>query len=193
MRLKPFHQGRLDGLCGVYCVINAARVAIWPAQRLSFNSCTHLFGRLTAELDARSKLCEVMAGGSRPATVSTLLRETDRWLDAAYRTRLRYLRPFNRRLPASAAVLVAVLSRHLSAAHTSAIVGLTGSIDHWTVVKAIRPRTIVLFDSDNMKRLPLASSLKGRGPIQLVASELFLVRCELRRRSTDRTAVRQRR
>ena len=187
MHLEPFRQGRLDGLCGVYSVINATRLAIWPAHQLSVESCSVLFRLMTTKLAGRARLLDVLTGGSRHVLVSTLLREADGWLAEAYGIRLRYQRPYYRCKPtASPTAIAATVAQHLAAGHVSAIVGLTGSIEHWTVVRAVRPKTMLLFDSDDLKRLPLDPA---RLSVELVANELFLIRCECPRAAARRTAA----
>ena len=178
MHLKPMQQGRLDGLCGVYSVINAARLAIWPAQRLTRESCRELFGLLAAELADRAKLLDVLTGGSRHRLVSILLREADGWLRDVYDISLHYRRPYRGQPSISQAVIAATLARHLAAGHASAIAGLTGSIEHWTVVRAVTPKTMLLFDSDDLKRLLLDPRRRGWTPIEIAATDLFLIRCE---------------
>ena len=190
MHLQPFRQGRLDGLCGVYSVINAARLAIWPAHQLSVGSCVYLFGLMTTKLAGRAKLLDVLTGGSRHVLVGTLLREVDTWLTEAYGVRLRYHRPYRSQPSVSPAAIVATLAQHLAAGHASAIAGLSGSIEHWTVVRAVRPKTMLLFDSDDLKRLPLDPARRGRLSVEVVANELFLIRCE-RQKSAMRTAARR--
>ena len=130
MHLKPFRQGRLDGLCGIYSVVNAARLAIWPAQLLTRESCRDLFGLLAAELAHRAKLLDVLTGGSRHVLVSTLLREADGWLRDAYEIRLHYRRPYRDQPSVKVAAIAATLAQHLAAGRTSAIAGLTGTFDH---------------------------------------------------------------
>ncbi len=49
---KPFEQGDLDGLCGVYTVVNAVRLAAHPHRRLPAAECRGLFAALLAELAA---------------------------------------------------------------------------------------------------------------------------------------------
>jgi hypothetical protein len=190
MHMKPYRQGRLDGLCGVYSVINAARLAIWPTHQLSVGSCGVLFRLMTTKLAGRAKLLDVLTGGSRHVLVSTLLREADGWLAEAYGVRLRYKRPYYRCEPAvSPTAIAATLAQHLAAGHVSAIVGLTGGIEHWTVVRAVRPKTMLLFDSDDLKRLPLDPA---RLSVELVANELFLIRCEGPTLAVGRAAARRR-
>jgi len=180
MRLKPFRQGGLDGLCGVYSVINATRLAAWPTLRLTREPCNDLFSLLTADLNARTKLFKVLTNGSRDFVVRRLLREADSWLRDRYGMRLRHRRPFPE-ASFSRSRIAAILRRHLAEDHTSAIIGLSGCLEHWSVVRAVKPKTILLFDSSGMKRLPVTPAYGGQKTIEVLAENLFLLRCEVAR------------
>jgi hypothetical protein len=180
MRLKPFRQGGLDGLCGVYSVINATRLAAWPTLRLAREPCNDLFSLLTADLNDRAKLFKVLTNGSRDFVVRRLLREADSWLRDCYGIRLRHRRPYPGR-SFSRSRIAAILRRHLAEDHTSAIIGLSGCFEHWSVVRAVKPKTIMLFDSSGMKRLPVAPAYSSQKTIEVLAENLFLIRCEVAR------------
>src|SRR5260221_1008186 len=110
VRLKPFRQGGLDGLCSVYSVVNATRLATWPALRLSRDPCNDLFRSLVAELEARANLCEVLIAGSDERVVSRLLREADRWLRDRYGMRLKHHRPYRGEQPIGRTTLARTLA-----------------------------------------------------------------------------------
>src|SRR5262249_5138403 len=126
MGLRPFRQGGLDGLCGVYSVINATRLAAWPTVRLTHGTCTDLFSLLAADLNARAKLFKILTHGSRDFVVSRLLREVDGWLRDRYGMRLRYRRPYSGQTSVRRTHIAATLRLHLAEDHTSAIIGLSG-------------------------------------------------------------------
>ena len=65
---KPFEQGDLDGLCGVYAVVNAVRLVALPHHRLPAAECRALFAALVpptgAGLAVKLRLvAELWAGG----------------------------------------------------------------------------------------------------------------------------------
>ena len=60
---RPFEQGDLDGLCGVYAVVNAVRHAAYPHRRLSAAESRGLFAALLAELADEGRLRGFVAAG----------------------------------------------------------------------------------------------------------------------------------
>ena len=63
-RLKPYRQGRLDGLCGVYALINALRLL---CPRLNEDACERAFCALirARARQAASPLAVISGGVSR--------------------------------------------------------------------------------------------------------------------------------
>jgi hypothetical protein len=94
--------------------------------------------------------------------------------------RLRHRRPYPGR-SFSRSRIAAILGRHLAEDHTSAIIGISGCLEHWSVVRAVKPKTIMLFDSSGMKRLSVAAARRGDRTIEVLAENLFLIRCETAR------------
>src|SRR3954468_24491444 len=73
-RLKPYRQGRLDGLCGVYTLINALRLL---CPRLNEDACEAVFCALirARTRQTASPLAVIYAGLSR----RELLQLLDPW------------------------------------------------------------------------------------------------------------------
>jgi hypothetical protein len=72
--LQPLRQGQLDGLCGLYALVNAIRVA---AAAHGWRDRVHapaLFRAGVAALEARGCLAEVIARGLDDATLMVLSR-----------------------------------------------------------------------------------------------------------------------
>jgi hypothetical protein len=74
---KPFEQGNLDGLCGVYAVVNATRLAAHPHRRLRAADCYELFATLLAELADEGRLRGFVTHGLGPRVLARLLRKAD--------------------------------------------------------------------------------------------------------------------
>jgi hypothetical protein len=179
MKLYPYHQGRLDGLCCIYSVINATRLALRPGRQLGSEACSELFAVLAAELDRDGQLLEVLTQGANYPTLSRLLWRADQWLREVCEWQLCYRRPHHKGRKARSHSVVARLARHLTAPHTSAIVALTGDYSHWTVVRAVTPSSLVLFDSDDMRRIARgAQSRQASVPTRPHARDLYLLWCE---------------
>src|SRR5690242_10153207 len=95
-RLRTYRQGEFDGLCGVYAIINAVRLAAAAYRHLPRSACAELFATLTAELDGREGLHATMTDGIVPQQMARLLACADAWLQGEYRLVLQVRRPFVR-------------------------------------------------------------------------------------------------
>ena len=139
---RPFAQGDLDWLCGVYAVINAVRLAARPHCRLGKADCGELFAALLAELAGAGRLRGFVTGGMGRGMLVRLLRRADRWLRKRHGLALEVSRPFAERDEPGPEACLRVLAAHLARPGTAAIVG---SDEHWTVVRAVTPRRLLSF------------------------------------------------
>jgi hypothetical protein len=168
---RPYRQGDLDGLCGVYCTINAIRLAILPHQRLDTRACERLFDRLIRELAGRDRLRRSIAGGLSRKDVAHLLARAARWLDPQYGLRLIVERPprIGRRLAGLLAQLR--LADHL----TKAGVAIVSTHNHWTVVRGLVDQRLIVFDSHGRRSIRLAEIAKPAQPAEPFAAVAFLL------------------
>jgi hypothetical protein len=178
MNLHPYRQGALDSLCGIYAVINATRLAAWPAERLTKRDCHDLFKALASVLDADGRLLQVLTEGSFYPTLSRLLRVADRWLEAEFDLRIRFTRPYHLSHPARSAEILRQLARHLGTAQTAAIMCLREcSAEHWTVAGSVtRSRSLRLFDSGRRRIVPPGlPQLRDSSAPRLIPRDLYLI------------------
>ena len=171
--LKPYRQGRLDGLCGVYALINALRL-LYPRfdevdRERAF--CALIQARAR---QAASPLAVIHGGLSR----RELLRLISVWQRLAARefgitvtvSRLTVAEPSLRGLWRG-------LCRALDG-KSVAIVGLDGVERHWTVAHAATPRTLRVTDSSGLRAIVRAHCTVGRTRVryQLRPSDVLVVR-----------------
>ena len=148
-RLKPMRQGDLDGLCGVYSIINAIR---WLCPALSEQQAQELFNVL---IDMREKrpmrrpLAFIYRGLTR-AGLSRLASAATGWaaISPGITLEAEWLAPADHRGDRPAAVW-RQLERHIGPG-TVAIIGLGEQLEHWTVAVAASGRQLTLLDSDGM-------------------------------------------
>jgi hypothetical protein len=145
-RLKPYRQGRLDGLCGVYTLINALRLL---CPRLDEDDCERAFCALirARARQAASPLTVIHGGLSR----RELLRLIGSWQRYAARE-LGVTLTF-RRLKACEPTLRGIwkgLCRALDG-KSVAIVGLDGVERHWTVAYTSTERMLRVADSSGLR------------------------------------------
>jgi len=157
---KPFRQGDLDGLCGVYSVVNAVRLL---SPELDTNGAEWLFDILMQTLDdAVAHPTASVAGGVGLRAVMRLLKEAIAEMAAEYDIVLkaRRLRVAVRRSKSICCVwgeLTVVLSPTCVA-----IVGLYGRRSHWTVAMSASATRLRLFDSARMRSLRRGDCTVGK-------------------------------
>src|SRR5215210_4824161 len=147
-QLQPYRQGRLDGLCGVYALINGLRLL---CPRLDEDACEAAFCALirARARQAASPLAVINGGLSR----RELLRLIGPWQRFAARELGVILRVD--RLRVSELSLRGIwrgLCRALDG-KSVAIVGLDGIERHWTVAYAATERTLRVADSCGLKAM----------------------------------------
>ena len=144
--LPPFQQGGLDSLCGLYSIVNAERFI----NHSSDEETQQLFDDLIHFLSRRGLLGKLLIGGVIHTQMLLILDKVvgkERisnvqipWrgvpnpdLDAFWKS----MQDFLDGTPGRAIIL-----------------GLQGFHDHWTVIETITNRSIMLYDSALIKRLP---------------------------------------
>ena len=148
---KPFRQGDLDGLCGVYSVVNAVH-ALCP--ELGAGGAAWLFGHLMQALhQAGADTSRAVAEGIGQRLVTMLLAEAIAQMTAEYDIDLTVKRlPKALRLTANLDGVWRAIAEALSPACV-AVLGMAGRHCHWTVAIGATARQIRLFDSATMQML----------------------------------------
>jgi hypothetical protein len=147
--LPPFQQGGLDSLCGLYSIVNAERFI----NRSSDDESQQLFDDLIHYLSRRGLLGKFLIGGILHPQMILILdkvvgkkRISNVWLpwrgvpNPDLTTFWKSMQAFLDGTPGR-----------------SIILGLQGYHDHWTVIEKITNRSILLYDSALIKRLPRSS------------------------------------
>jgi len=143
--LKPLRQGELDGLCGLYSIINAVRLASFP-RRLRKPEVKLLFEAGLRILSSTRRLRYILADGmydhmwermsSAVLAEAALNHDQELMLiDLLACAKVRSTRDAHRALR--------------TALHSGmpTLVTLTGSYDHWTVISSYTKARYQLFDS----------------------------------------------
>ena len=133
-------QGSLDGLCGVYCIINALSLMLGENSPDPEEVFAALLGSL------RGQLPTIVVSGMHSKGLETLLRCT-RSLLAKRGLCFRFRRACDRE-PASLSRFWETLAEHHAQQGDGAILlGMTGEHDHWTCVESISHEALHLADS----------------------------------------------
>jgi hypothetical protein len=175
---QPYRQGDLDGLCGVYSVVNALRaVAPEMDEKLSARLFRHLVKCLRGR--AEDPLGSITGGIEHP-TLGRLLKIAIGFVD-----RKRDITITARGLPerVRATKRVDRLWRELSTvlSPTSvAIFSVQGRMSHWTVATRIGDKHLFLRDSGDLKRFRRTHCTVGEadGCYSIAPGEVVIVERE---------------
>ena len=148
MHRKPYRQGDLDGLCGLYCLVNAVR-ALCP--EMDREAAAALFEHLLQSLRRTGvKPIEAITCGVDVGPHSQLIKRAIQYVNDEFDIELTA-----RRLPKPVrrSPQLSRLWRELAARLSPtcvAILGLGGRYEHWTVAVRASTRQIRLYDSSEM-------------------------------------------
>jgi hypothetical protein len=144
--LLPFQQGGLDSLCGLYSIINAERIV----NRSSDEDAQKLFDDLIHFLSRRGLLSKLLIGGILHPQMLLILDKV------VGKQRIAEVTIPWRGVPnPDLTTFWKSMQSFLDGTPGRAIIlGMEGYHEHWTVIEAITSRSILLFDSAKIKRLP---------------------------------------
>ena len=148
VRVRPYKQGCLDSLCGVYCVINAVRLSTQKECLMRQRDFQDIFKAIIADLDEQAILSCAIKDGLGIYCLYRLLRIANQWLTDHKGWSLTFRRPWARQAATpELPVVYQAIKMHLSAPRNSTIVWIGGSLDHWSVPRSIEGESMILFDS----------------------------------------------
>jgi len=144
--LLPFQQGGLDSLCGLYSIVNAERII----NRSSDDETQQLFDDLVHFLARRGLLSKFLIGGILHNQMLVILDKV------VGKQRISRVQVPWRGVPNPALTTFwQSMQYFLNGTPGRAIIlGLQGYHDHWTVIESLTNRSILLYDSSKIKRLP---------------------------------------
>ena len=145
----PFQQGGLDSLCGLYSIVNAERFI----NHSSDEETQQLFDDLVHFLARRKLLSKLLIGGIIHTEMLLLLDKV------VGKQRISNVQiPWRGVLNPDLTKFWKSMQNFLDGTPGRAIIlGLQGYHDHWTVIESITNRSILLYDSARIKRLPRSS------------------------------------
>jgi len=144
--LLPFQQGGLDSLCGLYSIINAERII----NLSSDEETQQLFDDLIHFLSRRGLLSKLLIGGVIHKQMLLILDKV------VGKQRISSVEVPWRGVPNPdlTAFWISMQDFLDGTPGRAIILGLQGYHDHWTVIENITNRSILLYDSSKIKRLP---------------------------------------
>ena len=150
-KIRPYQQGQLDGLCGVYCIVNAVRALCPELQNEAFE---YLFDHLMQSMaKAGAEASITVTGGVGQRVLAALLKEALADVTAEYDIGLTFRRlPKKLRRATNLGGLYRRLEKTLSPTCV-AVLGMGGRHCHWTIAVSATQHRIRLFDSTRMSML----------------------------------------
>lgn len=144
--LLPFQQGGLDSLCGLYSIVNAERII----NRSPDYETQQLFDDLIHFLARRGLLSKFLIGGIHHPQMLMILDKV------VGKQRISSIQVPWRGVPnPPLTTFWQSLQYFLNGTPRRAVIlGMEGYHDHWTVIESITSRSIHLYDSSEIKRLP---------------------------------------
>lgn len=147
-------QGKLDGLCGVYSIING--IGLIETKRMSDEDRRHLFVYLVDLLDDGRGIGTIVQSGISFRNLGKLIDVASRL--RRYKTRKVVQRQTAmKQTPRNIDEFWDVLANHVDTTQgRAAILGMSGKYEHWTVIKSVSARRLELHDSDGLIQLDKA-------------------------------------
>jgi hypothetical protein len=173
--LRPHRQGDLDGLCGVYSVVNACRSL---CSEIDTDTASWLFDHLMQSLDLPdSAPLALVTGGIGRRQLSKLIKAAIDYVDDAYEIPLAMARlPKPLRQSSSLDDLWRALAEVVTPGRV-AVLGLGGRENHWTVAVGVTSHQIRLADSGRLCVLRRSQCTVGKATkrYSVPPSHVFLI------------------
>ena len=150
--MQPFEQGGLDSLCGIYSLLNAER----RINNTSNGGSQELFNSIIEYLNRNHLLAPILTQGMLLKHIKAILADVIG--DRIPYQKLHFAGRANPDLNTFWTEIASFLSDTPSAA---VLLGMSGTHDHWTVVKEISEKQIQLLDSRRLRTLNRSNCTTG--------------------------------
>jgi len=144
--MKPHFQGQLDGLCGVYSVINSIKLL----ENINSGESRILFNRIFAFVERRKRISGIIREGISSRDMAYIFREV---VEQEYP--VSRVKPFHRAGKVPLYLYWKELQGFLAEDQRRAVIVVLESWDwgHWTVIRKATEKTLFLFDSEDHLRI----------------------------------------
>ena len=154
--IAPYRQGQLDGLCGLYALINAIRLATHHhTGEFGHGVWRDLLLALLGEAENLVGTATAVVYGIRTKPLYELAKRAASHMASEHGVPVTVSRSPG---PKHSFDGIIALLRELTAQPRSAVViELSGDVRHWTVLQCVGKHSLELFDSSGMERVKLAN------------------------------------
>jgi len=154
--IEPLGQGDYDGLCGLYAILNAIRLAAAPTQILSHKLTQQLFVSGVRYLSEKACLERAVCWAIERQRWLGLMRHMRREAWRTARLRVHHVHMFEDGHEIEAKQVLAAIEHHI-AERKALLTFIRGAYRHYTVVAGTTPSSLILFDSYGYRWLRKAS------------------------------------
>jgi hypothetical protein len=147
VKLKPYAQGGLSSLCGIYSIVNATRII----RGLNSDESKELFAQITHYLEENRNLAVSLTSGISITVMGSIFKDV-------IGERLNRAIPFHKQPNVKIGQFWAEMKRFLDEERPKEekrviLLSLGGEHDHWTITHRMSKKRIILFDSIGLKHL----------------------------------------
>jgi len=144
--MLPLVQGQLDGFCGLYAITNAARLINRMTQDQAANLFQKIFGMTQARKARPGQILKGLSNGDMGYLLGGVVRKE---------YRIKASRPFPKAEGVTLEAYWGRLQGFLAGKPNRAVIAVVEGEgwSHWTVVRRVTPKTLVLFDSSQSRRI----------------------------------------
>jgi len=144
---KPYKQGRLDSLCGLYATINAMRFACQTAGIEDKVKWETVFRVMLEQVDARWRMVDILTEGTDKPEIQQCFRAAAVYLKRQHAIRLRVAWPWSNKTKINPAKALVQLGKKLD--HGRALFfGYEGHKEsHWVAVTNVTRTHLILMNS----------------------------------------------
>lgn len=162
--LTPYRQGDLDGLCGLYAVVNAMRLST-KSQRVHRSIWRDIFAELVILADLHVGISHALTCGIDRTSLIAILEGATRALAERHGLQLFVRRPLRRLSKLSLGDTLGEFNRLLSEPNAALLFSLAGAMDHWTVLHSLYRDRLVLWDSAGLHWISASNCRMGNEPV----------------------------
>ncbi|MEJ7925738.1 hypothetical protein WG908_03085 [Sphingobium sp. AN641] len=178
--MEPLRQGELDGLCGLYAILNTVRLLAYPDRHLHPIQTRKLFKRGIEVLADRQELKIALAEGMQSGMWEMLCQALSFEIHSITGFRLRRRSVFASKIGVTPSGIAKAIRYHLDHGRPVLAV-LGGKYNHWTVIAGYSRHRLHLFDSYgycwiNARSLTLDEHLTNRAHLLNVDTTIAVER-----------------
>src|SRR5918995_1180215 len=156
LEIAPYRRGQLDGLCGLYALINAIRLATHHhTGEFGHGVWRELLLALLGEAEDVVGTATAVVHGIGAKPLYELAKAAERHLASEHGVAVTVSR--QRGQKHSFDGLIAHLAELTKQPASAVVMELSGDVRHWTVLRRVGKHSLELFDSSGMERVKLAS------------------------------------